>query len=94
MALDFSPTWLIGFLGAIFALLLTLVKVGWFFRLRGIPIWIVIIEDVMSIALIFFALEAPEEGGLIALLLLWISLRSATAWRDWYNQNKQLKLDR
>ena len=93
-ALDFSPTWLIGFLGAIFALLLTLVKVGWFFRLRGIPIWIVIIEDIMSIALIFFALEAPEEGGLIALLLLWISLRSATAWRDWYNQSRQLKLDR
>ena len=89
--LDFSPIWLIGFLGAIFALLLTLVKVGWFFRVRGIPIGVVIAEDLLSICLIFFAFEAPEEGGLIALLLLWISIRSAKAWRDWHNNSKQLK---
>lgn len=89
--LDFSPIWLLGFLGAIFALLLTLVKVGWFFRLRGIPLWMVILEDVLSCTLVLFAFEAPQEGGLIALLLLWIAIRSATAWRDWYNKSKQLK---
>ena len=37
--LDFSPIWLLGFLGAIFALLLTLVKVGWFFSLKRNPYW-------------------------------------------------------
>ena len=89
--LDFSPIWLLGFLGAIFALLLTLVKVGWFFRLRGIPLWMVILEDVLSCTLVLFAFEAPQEGGLIALLLLWIAIRSATAWRDWYNKSKQPK---
>ncbi len=86
LAIDFAPIWLSGFLGAIFALLLTLVKVGWFFRLRGIPIGVVIIEDFLSIALTFLAFEAPEEGGIIALLLLWISIRSAKAWRDWYKK--------
>ena len=89
--LDFSPIWLLGFLGAIFALLLTLVKVGWFFRLRGIPIWMVIVEDVLSIALVLFAFEAPQEGGLIALFLLWIAIRSATAWRDWYKESQKSK---
>ena len=89
--LDFSPIWIVGCLGAIFALLLTLVKVGWFFRLRGIPLWVAITEDVLSIALTFLAFEAPEEGGLIALILLWISIRSATAWRDWYNENQRGK---
>lgn len=89
--LDFSPIWLLGFLGAIFAFLLTLVKVGWFFRLRGMPIGIVIMEDVLSIALVLFAFEAPQEGGLIALMLLWIAIRSATAWRDWYKESQKLK---
>lgn len=89
--LDFSPIWIIGFLGAIVALLLTLVKVGWFFRLRGIPLWVVVVEDILSVVLVLFAFEAPKEGGLIALILLWMALRSATTWRNWYNSSKKVK---
>ena len=51
----------------------------------------VIVEDLLSIALVFFAFEAPQEGGLIALFLLWIAIRSATAWRDWYKNSQQSK---
>ena len=45
---DFTPIWLIGVIGAVVALVVTLVKVGWFFRLRGIPIWLTIVEDVLQ----------------------------------------------
>ena len=81
---DFTPIWLIGVIGAVVALVVTLVKVGWFFRLRGIPIWLTILEDVLCVCLIFFAFNAPKEGGIIALLLLWLALRSSNTWREWY----------
>ncbi len=86
---DFTPIWLIGVIGAVVALVVTLVKVGWFFRLRGIPIWLTIIEDVLCICLIFFAFNAPKEGGIIALLLIWLALRSSNTWREWYLKGKQ-----
>ena len=90
-AFNVSPIWLIGVLGAIFALSLTLVQVGWFFRLQGIPLGVAIAEDILSIGLIFLAFKAPEKGGLIALTLLWIAIRSAKTWRDWHKeQNKSL----
>lgn len=86
--IDFVPLWLIGLIGGGFALVLTLVQIGWFFRLRGIPIWVVMAEDILCITLIFFAFNAPANGGLIALLLLWIALRSSKQWRDWYSKKK------
>ncbi len=86
---DFTPIWLIGVIGAVVALVVTLVKVGWFFRLRGIPIWLTIIEDVLCVCLIFFAFNAPKEGGIIALLLIWLALRSSNTWREWYLKGKQ-----
>lgn len=87
--LDFTPTWIIAVVGAVFALVLTLVQVGWFFRLRGIPIFIVILEDILCLSLVFLAFSAPQQGGLIALLLLWLAIRSSKAWRDWYAHKKQ-----
>ena len=65
--------------------MLTLVQVGWFFRLRGIPIWLVCLEDILCIGLVFFAFNAPQEGGLIALLLLWLAIRSSNSWRRWHS---------
>ncbi len=70
--------------GGALALALKLVEIGWFFRLRGLPIGLILLEDILSILMVLFALRAPEQGGLIALLLLWIALRSAGEWRQWY----------
>ena len=89
--LEFAPLWLIGLVGGIFALVLTLVQIGWFFRLRGIPIWIVIVEDILCITLILLAFSDPAKGGLIALLLLWIAIRSSKNWRDWYSRKQEIK---
>ena len=75
--------------GGILALVLKLVQVGWFFRLRGLPIWVICLEDVICVLLVLFALNAPQHGGLIALILLWIAVRSSTAWRTWYQQGNQ-----
>jgi hypothetical protein len=81
--IDFKPMWLIGLIGGVFALVLTLVQVGWFFRLRGIPIWLVYLEDILCVVLVFLAFTSPKEGGLIALLLFWLAIRSSNSWRQW-----------
>lgn len=88
LQLNFKPLWVLGVVGGILALVLQLVKVGWFFRLRGIPIWVVCLEDLLCVFLVLFAFKAPKNGGLIALLLLWIAIRSSKAWQDWYHNKK------
>ncbi len=84
--LGMTPLWFIGVIGGSLAFVLKLVQVGWFFRLRGLPIWVICIEDIICILLVLFAFNAPQNGGLIALMLLWIAIRSSTAWRKWYRQ--------
>ncbi len=81
---DIQPLWLIGVVGGLLALVLKLVQIGWFFRLRGLPIWLLCLEDLICVVLVLFAFQAPKNGGLIALMLLWLAIRSSTAWRRWY----------
>ncbi len=76
--------WLIGVVGGLLALVLQLVQVGWFFRLRGLPLWLIFVQDGLCFSLVLFAFDAPKEGGLIALLLLWLAIRSSKAWYRWY----------
>ncbi|MBW4574875.1 MAG: DUF4126 domain-containing protein [Aphanothece sp. CMT-3BRIN-NPC111] len=76
--------WIIGVVGGLLALVLQLVKVGWFYRLRGLPIWIVLLEDALCIFLVIFSFKAPKSGGLIALILLWLAIRSSSHWYQWY----------
>ena len=83
-----EPMWLMTLVGGLLALVLKLVQVGWFFRLRGLPIWLVLLEDSLCVILVLFAFNAPEEGGLIAMLLLWLAIRSSTEWRRWYRVKK------
>lgn len=78
--------WLAGLFGGTFAFFLQLVQVGWFFRLRGLPIWASTAADILCVLLVLFAFEAPREGGLIALLLLWLAIRSANDWRQRYRR--------
>ncbi len=81
-----APSWLIALICGTFALVLQLVQVGWFFRLRGLPLWAVCIQDTLCIALVLFALNAPRQGGIIALILLWFAIRSAKQWYRWYSR--------
>jgi hypothetical protein len=87
-----APTafvWIVGIVGSLLALVLQLVQVGLFYRLRGLPLWLVFIEDVLCVALVIFAFDAPQQGGLIALLLLWLAIRSSKQWHRWYvEQNR------
>ena len=83
---------IIGIVGSLLALVLQLVQVGWFFRLRGLPLWLVFIEDFLCVALVFFAFDAPQQGGLIALLLLWLAIRSSKQWYYWYRKQKDSRI--
>ncbi|PZV07499.1 MAG: DUF4126 domain-containing protein [Leptolyngbya sp.] len=78
--------WLLGTTGGVFALVLQLVQTGWIYRLRQVPVWVIFAQDALCIALVFFAFDAPKQGGLIALLLLWLAIRSSKEWHRWYTQ--------
>lgn len=75
--------------GGVLALVIKLVEIGWFFRLRGLPITVIMVEDFLSVLMVLFAFKAPQEGGLIAMLLLWIALRSSSQWRQWYQDSNR-----
>jgi hypothetical protein len=70
-------------LSALVTFVLQLVQVGWLYRAQRIPLYVLFAEDLICVLLILFAFDAPRQGGLIALLLLWLALRSAIAWRQW-----------
>lgn len=77
---------LLGIVGGLLALVLQLVQVGWFYRLRGMPVWVIFIQDFLCVALVLLAFNAPQQGGLIALLLLWLTIRSSAEWQRWYRK--------
>jgi len=78
------PSWLIGVIGGFLAFVLQLVQAGWFYRWRGLPLWIVFAQDALCFLLVFFAVKAPQLGGLIALILLWWAARSCQELYRWY----------
>lgn len=84
-----APTWLIGLIGGLFAFVLQIVQVGWFYRWRGLPLWVVFVQDALCVALVFFAFNAPQQGGLIALILLWLAVRSSNKLHSWYLEQRQ-----
>ncbi len=81
--------WLAGSMGGLLALVLQLAQVGWFFRMRGLPLWAVFVQDILCVLLVLLALDAPTQGGLIALLLLWLAIRSINDWRRWYRDGRR-----
>ena len=74
---------LLGIISGLLALVLQLVQVGWFYRLRGLPLWVVFTQDFLCVMLVIFAVNAPQQGGIIALMLLWLAIRSAGEWQNW-----------
>jgi Domain of unknown function (DUF4126) len=81
--------WILGVVGGLLSLVLQLVKVGWFYRLQGLPTWAVLLEDILCVLLVLFAFKAPNSGGLIALMLLWLAIRSSQSWYQWYKGKVQ-----
>ena len=79
-----APSWLIGLTGGLFALILQLVQVGLFYRWRNLPVWVVFIQDALSVSLVFLAINAPQQGGLISLMLLLLAVRSSKELHHWY----------
>ncbi|HEY9815076.1 MAG TPA: DUF4126 domain-containing protein [Candidatus Obscuribacterales bacterium] len=79
-------TGVLGIVGGLLALVLQLVQVGWFYRLRRTPIWLIFVQDFLCITLVLLAFDAPEQGGIIALLLLWFAIRSSKEWQRWYQR--------
>jgi hypothetical protein len=75
---------IIGIVGGLLALVLQLVQAGWLYRLHILPIWVIFLQDVLCISLVLFAFDAPKEGALIAMLLLWLAIRSSKEWYCWY----------
>ncbi|PIG94961.1 DUF4126 domain-containing protein [Gloeocapsopsis sp. IPPAS B-1203] len=80
------PNWLFGAVGALLAFVLQLVQAGWFYHLRGFPLWVAFLQDALCILLIFLAVNAPQVGGLIALISLLIAVRSMRNLHRWYKQ--------
>jgi hypothetical protein len=77
-------TTLLGILGGLIALVIHLVQVGWLYRLQNPARWVIFAEDFLCVCLVLFAFDAPEQGGLIALILIWLALRTSHNWRQWY----------
>jgi Domain of unknown function (DUF4126) len=83
--------WQVGLLATIsglVALVLQLVQMGWMYRMQRIPLWILFGQDLICVLLTLFSFDAPQQGGLIALLLLWLAIRSAAQWRRWYRAGR------
>ncbi|WP_071191873.1 DUF4126 domain-containing protein [Trichormus sp. NMC-1] len=85
-----TPSWLIALIGGLLALVLQLVLSGWFYRLRGLPLWAVFLQDSLCVVLVVCAVDDPRKGGLIALILLWLAIRSSKNWYQWYWQKRSL----
>ncbi len=75
---------LVGPLGGLLAFVIQLVQVGWLYRNRYPKLWVLFLQDFLCVCLVLFAFDAPRQGGLIALLLLWLAIRMSAAWRRWY----------
>ncbi|WP_448380756.1 DUF4126 domain-containing protein [Gloeomargarita sp.] len=84
------PLWeVMGLVGGALALLLQLVQTGWLYRWGRFPTWVILVQDGLCGLLIVFALEAPRQGGLIALLLLWLALRAAKDWQRQFQRHRR-----
>lgn len=73
----------IGLTSALLAVVLQLLQVGWFYRPKRPPLWVFFVVDGLCIFLAYLAFDFPNGGGIIALLLLWLVIRTSYLWRSW-----------
>lgn len=85
-------TWLFGLIGATFAFGLQLVQASWFYRWQAaLPLWFIFVQDTVCILLICLAITAPLIGGVIALILLWLAVRSMRNLHRWFREETRNK---
>lgn len=77
---------LMSLVSALVATVIQLVQVGWYYRPKRPPLWLFFALDGLCIFLAILAFDSPQQGGLLALILLWIVIRTSTIWRNWRNQ--------
>ncbi|MBE9137952.1 DUF4126 domain-containing protein [Nodosilinea sp. LEGE 07088] len=83
LGLDGWYNLLVGLISALLALVIQLLQVGLFYRPRRPPLWSFFVVDGLCIVLAVLAFDAPNQGGIIALLLLWLVTRTSYLWRNW-----------
>lgn len=84
----FLQVWMIGILGGLFALVLQIVQTAWFYRQGRLSIWFVFAQDILSILLVFLAVNKPQLGGIISFILFWWSIRTYQNLTKWYSKEK------
>lgn len=88
IARSMNPTewlaWILGIMGGLVTLVLQLMQTGLFYRRRQLPLWVLFAQDFLCVILVFLAFDAPRQGGLIALLYLWLTIRISKEWHRWY----------
>lgn len=82
------PYWIIALIGGLFAFVLQAVQAGYFYRRRGLPLWFVCGQDILSVLLAVLAIKQPQVGGIIALILLLLAIRSYQELSRWYYRKR------
>ena len=93
MSVEGGQVWVLAITSGVLALVLQLLQVGWTYRLRRVPLWILFGQDLICVILALFVVDAPKQGGLIALLRLWLAIRSAVQWRRWYREGRRVRME-
>ncbi len=88
LGLDSWLNLIVGVTSALLALVIQFLQVGLFFRPRRPPLWSFFVVDGLCITLAVFAFDAPNQGGIIALLLLWLVIRTSYLWRHWPRRSR------
>ncbi|PSN06431.1 DUF4126 domain-containing protein [filamentous cyanobacterium CCP5] len=73
----------IGIVSALLATVMQLIQVGWNYRPRRPPLWLFFVLDGLCVFLAILAFDSPEQGGLIAMMLLWVVVHTSAVWRQW-----------
>lgn len=81
------PIWIIAIMGGLFAFLLQSVQSAWLYRKQRLLIRFVFAQDLLSILLVFLAVNKPRLGGIISLILLWWAIRSYHSSAKWYSKH-------
>jgi hypothetical protein len=80
---------IIGLISALLALVIQLLQVGWIYRPRRPPLWLFFAVDALCVVLAILTFDAPNQGGIIALLLLWLVIRTSYLWRHWPRRSQR-----